>query len=281
MNETFLITGAKGYIGMRLCEYLSISGKSFRPSTRESESPYSINFEKVEFLPALFKDIDTIVHTAGIAHETKRKKDIKLYEQVNGYGVIEFAKAASLNGVKKFVFISSVKSEENTVYGSSKRLAEKGLVELSMKTDMIISIIRPALVYSKAPKGNLKKLKKSIEMGIFPPPPEMNNKKALIHLDDLCVGILKIAEKNLISGKCFTITDEVEYSTRIIYEDLCSSLGKAKRNWTIPFWLVSLMMKNSSAARKLFSNDFFESVNMKELGFTPSFTLKDINESLF
>ena len=118
-------------------------------------------------------------------------------------------------------------------------------------------------------------------MGIFPPPPEMNNKKALIHLDDLCVGILKIAEKNPISGKCFTITDEVEYSTRIIYEDLCSSLGKAKRNWTIPFWLVSLMMKNSSAARKLFSNDFFESVNMKELGFTPSFTLKDINESLF
>lgn len=281
MINTYLVTGASGYIGKRLCEYFNYRKKRFIPSNRSGLNGISLDLSITDFPDSLFKDIDSIIHLAGLAHESTNSKDTKIYNKINGLSTVNLAEAASKNGVRKFVFISSVKAGENTVYGNSKLLAEEGLKKLATETDMIISIVRPSLVYSRKPTGNLKKLISAIKLGFFPPPPETNNKRSLIHLDDLCIAIDKILEKNDKSGSIFIVTDNKIYSTRTIYEYLNFSVGKQFPSWSVPFFLVEVAKKVFPSARKLFSDDEFDKTDLSQFGFVPKFTLRNINESLF
>lgn len=281
MKSKCLITGANGYIGSRLCEYFNYRKKRYIPINRASSHGRSLDLSLMEFPDSLFENIDSIIHLAGLAHDSKSNQDRDNYNRINGFSSIDFAKAASKNGVKKFLYISSVKAEEDSVYGNSKQLAEDGLRDLAEQTDMIISIIRPSLVYSANPTGNLKKLILSIRSGLFPSPPEINNQRSLIHLDDLCIAIDKILENNNKSGSRFIITDNKIYSTRMIYEDICFSLGKNLPSWSIPLSLVQVAIKVLPSAKKLFSDDRYDPSDLNEFGFVPKFSLKNINESLF
>jgi nucleoside-diphosphate-sugar epimerase len=281
MTSKCLITGANGYIGSRLCEYFNYRKKKFTPLNRSSSHGIALDLSLMEFPDSLFENVDTIIHLAGLAHDSKSNKDRDFYNRINGLSVISFAKAASKNGVKSFLFISSVKAEENSVYGNSKQLAENGLLDLAENTDMVISIVRPSLVYSKNPTGNLKKLILALRNGLFPPPPEVNNQRSLIHLDDLCIAIDKILENNKKSGSIFIVTDNIIYSTRMIYEDLCFSLEKNLPSWSMPIPLVKVAIKVLPSAKKLFSDDRYDPSDLSEFGFAPILSLKNINESLF
>jgi nucleoside-diphosphate-sugar epimerase len=281
MSGKYLITGANGYIGSRLCEYYSYRNKAFIPLNRTSTHGVSFDLPLMEFPNHLFDNVDSIVHLAGLAHDSRSNKDSDKYNSINGTSTVNFAKAASKNRVKKFIFISSVKAEENSIYGNSKKLAEDGLLSLSKRTDMVISIVRPSLVYSKNGTGNLKKLLYAIKYGYFPPPPEIHNQRSLIHLDDLCIAIDKILEQNEKTGSKFILTDNKIYSTRMIYEYICLSLKKPLPSWTVPFPLTEFAVKFLPPAKKLFSDDRYEHSDLSRFGFKPTFTLKNINESLF
>ena len=281
MTGQYLITGANGYVGSRLCEYFNYHKKKFIPLSRKSSLGISLDLSLMDFPDTIFENIDSIVHLAGLAHDSTNKQDRNKYNMINGYSTINLAEKASKNGVKRFIYISSVKAEEDSVYGNSKKLAEDGLTALAHKTDMCISIIRPSLVYSKNPTGNMKKLYSAIRWGLFPPPPEINNERSLIHLDDLCIAIDTILEKNNSTGSKFILTDNKIYSTRKIYEELCFSQKKQLPSWTIPVSLVNVAIKVLPSAKKLFSNDKYDCSDLTEFGFSPIFSLKNINESLF
>ena len=281
MTSQYLITGANGYVGSRLCEYLNRHKKKYIPLSRTGSRGISLDLSLMEFPNTLFENINSIVHLAGLAHDSTNNQDRNKYNMINGYSTIKLAEEASKNGVKKFIYISSVKAEEDSVYGNSKKLAEDGLMDLAKNTDMCISIIRPSLVYSKNPTGNMKKLNTAIRLGLFPPPPEINNQRSLIHLDDLCIAIDTISEKNHSTGSKFILTDNKIYSTRMIYEELCFAQKKQLPSWTIPTSLVNIAVKVLPTAKKLFSNDRHDHSDLTGFGFSPVFSLKNINESLF
>jgi len=128
-----------------------------------------------------------------------------LYQKVNTNATVMLAKLAVSSGVKRFVFISSVKAggistqrvcasekdhggDPEGIYGKTKREAELKLLKIGEESGMHVSIIRPSLVYGPNVKGNLQLILSG--KGWFPPLPETNNKRSMIHVDDLVRAIL-------------------------------------------------------------------------------------------
>ena len=126
---------------------------------------------------------------------------------------MNLAKHALNCGVKKFIYISSIKASGepqngkchtedyvgpcSNIYGETKREAEIKLLDLLRGKDLDLCIIRPSLVYGPNVKGNLKSMLDLINKGIFPPLPEVNNKRSMIHVDDLVSAIFLFLKRNL------------------------------------------------------------------------------------
>lgn len=300
-----LVTGASGFIGKRLVKFLDKSNIKVRIMSRKP----NINFEtiKCDFeinqIPAsAFDSIDTVYHLAGFSHDMRNASKVKhLYQKINVDTTLQLAKLAVKSGVKRFVFVSSVKAggcsiagelmnEEydgnpEGIYGKTKRDAELKLLEIGQSSNMHVSIVRPALVYGPNAKGNLKLMLSGIKAGWFPPLPEINNRRSMIHVDDLVRAILLIAENNNTNGEIYIATDGNYYSSRKIYELLCSQLGKSVPSWSIPlklFEIVSMLSPRLNyKVKKLLGDECYSSKKLRSIGFKAKFSLREMNEEIF
>jgi nucleoside-diphosphate-sugar epimerase len=205
------------------------------------------------------------------------------------------------SGVKRFVFISSVKaggglasgkcinesdqSEPEGVYGESKREAELELLKIGKESAMHVSIIRPSLVYGPGVKGNLQLMLAGISRGWFPPLPETGNRRSMIHVDDLVQAILLVSEDKRANGEIFIATDGTPYSSREIYNAMCGVTGKLIPKWSVPKALFDLASLASPRIKykinKLLGDECYSSVKLEELGFKANKSLKDMNETDF
>ena len=140
--------------------------------------------------------------------------------------------------------------------------------------------MRPALVYGRQVKGNLKNMMRGIDKGWFSPLPETNNKKSMIHVDDLVLAILFLNNKDNLKGNLFTATDGKFYSSAEIYDILCTVLGKKISKWRVPksfFDFISFFFPFiKTKIEKLLGNDFYTSYELESLGFKAKKTLHDI-----
>ncbi len=190
-SKRVLITGASGFIGATLTKLLYISGFDIRLLSRSmnigSDHKIIICDLQSDAIPDdALDDVDTVFHLAGFSHDLRDARKISdLYYKVNVGATVQLANLAVNSGVKKFVFVSSVKAggsppfgtcanereQINTedIYGKTKREAELKLLEIGKKSGMHVSIIRPSLVYGPKSKGNLKIMLTGIEKGWFPP----------------------------------------------------------------------------------------------------------------
>ena len=100
------------------------------------------------------------------------------------------------------------------------------MLELSQDADMEVVIVRPSLVYGKGMKGNLNLMLSGIKSGWFPPLPKVQNYRSMIHLDDLIDALLMLSLDRRADGEIFIATDGHTYSSRDIYEAMCTNLGK-------------------------------------------------------
>lgn len=300
--KSFFITGATGFIGQRLSN--AVKGE-IRVLSREKQS----NFETIvcdlqsEVIPdnALY-GVDTIFYLAGYAHDLRDASKISdLYYNVNVGVTVQLAELAVKSGVKKFVFVSSVKAGGNStpskcanesdqnepdgVYGKSKREAELKLLKIGKESGMCVSIIRPSLVYGPGVKGNLKLMLSGIKRGWFPPLPETNNKRSMIHVDDLVRAILLVSADNRANGEIYIATDGVPHSSREIYNAMCNSVGKSVPKWSVPkvlFDMVSLLSPGIKyKVGKLLADEHYSSKKLEALGFKAKKSLKDLNETDF
>ena len=123
-------------------------------------------------------------------------------------------------------------------YGVSRRKAEDLVLDAGRRTGMHVSVLRPTLVYGPGCKGNLAKLLRWIDSGMFPPVPETGNNRSMVDVRDLVCAILLAVEKESADGMTFIITDEQNYSTRCIYNAMRESLGKSIPLWSMPVWLL-------------------------------------------
>ena len=299
-----LVSGATGFIGKRLVALLRKNKYDLRLLSRANESEENIKCDlRTDTIPqSILSNISTVFHLAGFSHDINNSNKKKShYYNLNVKATVELAKQAAKSGVKKFVFVSSVKAggnfesgrcqDENDnnfpegIYGETKREAELKLLAISNNSNLRVTIIRPTLVYGPNMKGNLKLMFSGIKMGWFPPLPETGNRHSMIHVDDLVRAILYISNDKKADGEIFIATDGRSYSSREIYDTMCGVLGKPISKWSIPKFLFdycSLISPNVKyKVDKLLGNSYYSSLKLESLGFKTKKNLEDMNETDF
>jgi nucleoside-diphosphate-sugar epimerase len=303
-----LVTGATGFIGSYLLRELKESGADLRVVSRNKVMGVDsvvCDFLSEEIPSDIFDGVDTVFHLAGVAHDTTKVVE-SIYQKINVESTVRLAELAAKSGVKRFIFVSSVKAggsgpgghcaDEDSqgtpegIYGRTKREAEIKLLALGREKDIHIAIIRPALVYGPKMKGNLKVMLSSVRQGRFPPLPETFNSRSMVFLGDLVAAIRLVADNDNANGEIFIVTDGVAYSSREIYNEMCQAVGRNVPRWFVPyrvFWLLAKLGDifsrfinvpfDSYRLNKLLGDDCYKSDKIRrELGFVSVSTLKDV-----
>ena len=227
----------------------SIKNKAFKEALvigRTKPHNYS-NFKKVCFisntnLTEILNDTDVVVHLAARAHimNENLKKPIEEYRRVNTQGTLNLAKQAAIAGVKRFIFISTIKvlgertksdacfKNDNIVnpqdpYSISKYEAEVGIKQIGENYGMEIVIIRPPLIYGQGVKGNFANLIKLVKLPIFFPIGSIKNRRSLVSADNLVDLIVVCLNHPKASNQTFLVSDDDDMSTPLLF----TRLGKA------------------------------------------------------
>ena len=301
MNK-ILITGSTGFIGHRLINAVDAKVQVLSRVKQPGYETIVYNLEQELIFDNALSDTDTVFHLAGFTHDMRESSKVKrLYQKINVDATVQLAKLAIENGVKRFIFVSSVKAggsavtgqcmteedqgEPEGIYGKTKREAELKLLEIGRMSDMHVSIVRPSLVYGPNVKGNLRSMLSGIEKGWFPPLPKTGNKRSMIHVDDLVRAILLVADDDRANGEIFIATDGTPHSSRYIYNAMCSALDKSIPKWSVPkilFDMASLVNPRIKyKLNKLLGDEYYSSAKLEALGFKAKKTLKDMNETSF
>ena len=300
-----LVTGGTGFIGSRHIINLVSNDINVRLLSRRKVEGFETvicDFQSDPIPNDALLGIDMVFHIAGFSHDMRDANQIKdLYQRVNVDVTVALAKLAVKSGVKKFIFVSSVKAGGNPafgmcaseseqgdlegVYGKTKREAELQLLKINKESGMHVSIIRPSLVYGPNVKGNLQVMLSGIKKGWFPPLPETGNTRSMIHVDDLVRAISLVADDDRANGEIFIATDGVPHSSREIYNAMCGMAGKSIPKWSVPktlFDVVSLISPRIKyKINKLLGDECYSSAKLEALGFQAKRTLKDMSETSF
>jgi UDP-glucose 4-epimerase len=301
----YLVTGSTGFIGNRLLGLLNTIECDVRLLARSEVNSYETvvcNLGQDRIPKRTLESIDTVFHLAGFAHDMQDPSKVEeLYRAINVDATVELARLAVKNGVKQFIFISSVKaggktaskkcinesdqSEPKSAYGETKYEAELRLLKIGKASGMHVAIIRPSLVYGPNVKGNLKLMLAGIKKGWFPPLPETGNRRSMVHVDDLVRAIILVAEDKRANGEIFIATDGTPHSSREIYNAMCSIVGRTIPKWNLPkalFKIASLISPRIKyKINKLLGDECYSSAKLEALGFKAQRTLKDMNETDF
>jgi len=308
-----LVTGCSGFIGWHLVNALlerqvRVRGLTRACNVQQNQQPdidlFQGDLTRPETLGGLARGIDTVIHAAGIAHTNS--VGIGIHARTTLHGTHHLLKAAATEGVKRFVFISSIKAMPDPgnrcldesdsgkpldEYGLSRYRAEQLVLETGQQTGMHVCVLRPVLVYGYGCKGNLAKMIAMIDRGLFPPIPENGNRRSMVDVRDLVRAILLATEKSTANGTTCIITDGEHYSTRRIYTAICKALGKPTPTWSTPAKLLKLLALSgdmlgtllrqaapfdSSSYRRLHGSACYQSINAESaLGFRSQYTLED------
>ncbi len=295
-----LVTGATGFIGARCCAALlargdsvvacSQSGGDWRPGEPSVAIPLEAPID-----PALLRDVDAVIHAAGIAH---RRASADLYDQVNHVATRALARAAADAGVRHFVFLSSVKamgaprsdaprgeSELSTPtdpYGLSKWRAERALREDHAGGSMAVTILRPSLVYGAGVGGNLGSLARAVRRGL--PRPPTGGARSMVSGADLVKLLLRGLDDRPAGVNTWIVADGEEYSTRRIYDALRAGQGWAMGRQWLPRWAWRLGLATldrvqgnpDSSADKLFGIERYSNAALcAETGWRPALRFED------
>ena len=303
--KRILLTGATGFIGCRLLKSLEASEREIHVLSRQPHSDYETivcDLGKEQVPDSALDSIDTVFHLAGYAHDLRDSSEVEnLYRAVNVDATVQLAELAVQHGVKHFIFVSSVKAggsaiacrcmtEENQgepeeIYGRTKREAELKLLEICRQSDIHITIVRPSLVYGPGVKGNLRMMLSGIEKGWFPPLPEIENRRSMIHVDDLVRALLLVAEDERANGEIFIATDGLPHSSREIYKAICQAVGKTVPGWSVPKflfdWLSLLSPRIRYKVDKLLGDEYYSSEKLEGMDFRAEKSLRDFDKSDF
>lgn len=233
-----------------------------------------------------FSNVDTILHCAALVHQ-KIEYTYERYYEVNVDYPLKLAKLAKNNGVKHFVFISTIavygeeneKLDENiicepiTPYGKSKFEAEKELLKLNDK-NFVISIIRPPMIYGKNAPGNIDSLIKIVKKLPILFLGKIKNKRTFVSVQNLCY----IIDEVIIQQKSgiFLASDDESVSTSKLIELIAKNLDKKVYLIKIPFLETLLKILKPSFHKKLYGNlEVDNSITKEKLNLKNPYSLED------
>ena len=281
MNN-LMITGATGFVGSALLRYLmSSSNFKIRACVRGADvslgsgveifpvGDYSAN---TNFEAALDR-INVVIHTAARVHVMKDMATDPLdeYRRVNVQATLNLARQSANIGVKRFIFISSIKVNgefsllgkpftENDIpapvdpYGISKKEAEDALRKIASETGMEVIVIRPPLVYGPGVKGNFITLMRWLSKGIPLPFGSIHNKRSFVSIDNLIDLIVICINHPKAANQIFLAGDGEDLSTTDLIKKMGIALGRPARLLPVPEWMLkggAVLMRKPELALKL------------------------------
>jgi nucleoside-diphosphate-sugar epimerase len=291
-----LVTGSNGMIGRALVTQMQADGEevlgSVRSNPQEDQVAVGDLHEATDWSPALI-GCHAVIHTAALVHQihSNTTENAAEYFRVNTSGTLNLARQAARDGVKRFVFISSIKAMGESgcfhsddacfpqdAYGASKREAELGLQRLSSETGLEIVVLRAPLVYGPGVGGNFLRLIQLVERGIPLPFGLVRNARSLIGLRNLVDAIVVCSRHPAAAGKIFLVSDGEPVSTPELIRGIASALNRNAHLLPVPVLLLSaaatLVGKRSVADRLLGSLTAASEPLQRELSWKPLCSLQ-------
>lgn len=266
------VTGASGFIGGALVTEL-LRNSSYEVSylvrniSNKQLAGCTAVLGDLTDIPS-FKDAlsghDVIIHCAGRAHimNDRAKDPLKEFRLVNTESTARLAEAGASAGVRRFIFLSSIKvnGEETTPgqpfdhkssprpadpYGVSKHEAEMRLRELPTLSALEVCIIRPTLVYGDGMKGNVRRLVRLIERGLpIPFASAKHNKRSMVHIDNLVSLIITCIQNPNAAGQTFLVSDDRDLSTAEFIGVLGNLCARPAKQVSFPLWIMHRLARS-------------------------------------
>lgn len=301
----FLVTGANGFVGKYLCAELLRQGQLVRAAVRSASSPIpdievvTINAidGEINWANAL-RDVDVVIHLAARVHVMREAASDPLAEflKVNLHGTANLAQQAVAAGVKRFVYVSSIKVNGEQAaeaqpfaesdnpnpqgpYALSKFQAEQALQRIAQETGLEVVIVRPPLVYGPGVKGNFISLLAAIDREVPLPLAGARNARSLIYIGNFVDALIMCATHHpAAAGKIYLVSDGEDISTAILVEKIAMALGRKSRSFYFPPTLLrtaAVLLGRAQQVDRLFGSLCVNGEKIRrELAWTPPYTME-------
>lgn len=275
-----VVTGAGGFVGHNLTRHLLADGHEVVPIVRTevglADERVIADIGSADW-PPLLRGADAVIHLAARVHmmHDRAREPLAEFRRVNVDGTRILAEEASRAGVRRLLFLSSIKvNGESTqvgrpfrsadpprpgdAYGLSKQEAEAALFEVARSSAMTVTIIRPPLIYGPKMKGNLQILVSALRRGV--PLPFGNiteNRRSLIGIDNLASLMGSVLTHPAADNAVFLAADGQDLSTATLIRTLAAGIGRRPRLLPVPAGLIHLaagLVGRRAAANRLTGN---------------------------
>jgi nucleoside-diphosphate-sugar epimerase len=302
---SILVTGANGFVGRAVCAALVQKGHTVRAALR-NPARFSIAGCEVTKVPSIEADADwsealhgitTVIHLVARVHvmQDKDADPLEAFRSVNTAGAERLARAAAASGVKRLVYVSSIKvngegtvnghqySEKNDPaphdpYSISKWEAEQALWRVSRETGMEVVIVRPPLVYGAGVKGNFIQLLKVLAKRIPLPLASVCNQRSLVYVENLSDALTVCATHPAAAGQTYLVSDGEDISTPGLLRQLGVAIRRPARLFPCPpallKWAGALTGRSAQVERLMDSLQVDSGKIRRELNWTPPYTLQ-------
>jgi nucleoside-diphosphate-sugar epimerase len=237
MLKSILITGATGFVGTNLQDYLKTS--------------HELNSMSVRYEPNQRFEIkdDAIIHLAGKAHDLKKVSNPHEYYEANFELTKQLFDSFLLSEASVFIFMSTVKAVADTVqgrlteeiapnpkthYGIAKQQAEQYIISQELPLGKRFYILRPCMIHGPGNKGNLNLLYQLVSKGLPWPLGGFENQRSFLSIENLCFVIKELLENTAIPSGVYQVADDKPLSTNDLIQLLGNSLNKKSSIWSIP-----------------------------------------------
>jgi len=305
LSQSWLITGSSGFVGRALLTRLATFNQRpplLRLLERRPTEPPTVfqscagDLGDPQSLRRACEGIDTVIHLAGIAHVGSAASAEA--RAINLDGSLSLLRMAIDAGVKRFVFLSSTLSSDQSIqYGRDKHAVEEALLAAAAAGSIEVVILRAVNIYGVGMRGNIAAMIRLISSGVLPRLPKLTNRLSLVGVDDVVSALLLAAtldspaDPSVLMAKLairVTLTDGCTYEINAIEKSIYDAVERSPLHWRLP---VVLLFAASAMAelleklrifrsgiglrtyRNLTRDNLFDNHSAKaELGFEPSTT---------
>lgn len=301
-----LVTGASGFVGRSLISRLATDNLKVRACVRTGHFPlpekidvvYGHNLTANTDWHDVLEGVGVVIHLAARVHVMKDKvaEPLTEFRKVNVDGTLNLARQAATAGVKRFIFISSIKvNGEHTengrpftesdapnpqdAYGISKFEAEQGLLKIAQQTGMEIVIIRPPLVYGPGVKANFASMMKAVRRKIPLPLGAIHNKRSFVYVENLVSLIVCCINHTNAANQTFLVSDDQDLSTTELLRSCALALNVNVWLFPLPQKMIEVLattLGKRDVAQRLCGNLQVDIAKAKMLlGWVPPISVED------
>ncbi|NNC27756.1 SDR family oxidoreductase [Longimicrobium terrae] len=299
---TVLVTGARGFVGRAVCQALEAAGRPVRRALRTppEDAPGGDvavvgDLSEATDWSAALRGVDAVVHLAARVHvmnDTAADPEAE-YDRVNHRATAALARAAAAAGVRRFVFVSTVKVNGEATdgtpfresdapapsdpYGRSKLAAERAVHATGAQTGLETVVIRPPLVYGPGVRANFAALLGAVARGLPLPLGGVRNRRSLVYVGNLAHAIVTCVDAPGAAGGTFLVSDGPAVSTAELVRRMGVALGRPARLLPVPPGLIraaaGLLGRSGAAERLTSSLEVDDGALRRAAGWVPPFTL--------